>query len=79
MSLSVFKVSYFMEYKEFQTNKQIMPTPTIILPNAPTFLTTTLDDSHRTGIIEVGQAIKSVEENIEYNQEMKIWDQTKYL
>ncbi len=34
----------------------------------------TLDDSHYTWTTEVVQAIKSVEENIEDNKEMKIWD-----
>ncbi len=35
--------------------------------------------SHHTGITEIVQAIKSIEENIEENKEMKIWDQTMYL
>ncbi len=39
----------------------------------------TLYDSHRTGTTEVVQAFKSVEENIEDNKEMKIWDQKMYL
>ncbi len=39
----------------------------------------TLDDSHRTGTTEIVQAIKSGEENIDDNKEMKIWDQIMYL
>ncbi len=39
----------------------------------------TLHDSHRTGTTEIVQAIKSIEENIEDNKEMKIWDQAMYL
>ncbi len=35
--------------------------------------------AHRTGTTEVVQAIKSVEENIDDNKEMKIWDQIMYL
>ncbi len=38
-----------------------------------------LNDSHRSGTTEIVKAIKSVEENIEDNNEMKIWDQTLYL
>ncbi len=36
----------------------------------------TLDDSHRTGTTEIVQAIKIVEDNIEDNKDMEIWDQT---
>ncbi len=38
-----------------------------------------LVDNHRTGTTEIVQAIKSVEENIEDNKEMKIRNQTMYL
>ncbi len=41
--------------------------------------TCTIDDSRRTGTTEIVQAIKSVKENIEDSEEMKIWDQTMYL
>ncbi len=36
----------------------------------------TLDDNHRRGTTEIVQAIKSVEENVGDNKEMKIRDQT---
>ncbi len=39
----------------------------------------TLDNSHRTGTTEIVQTIKSIEENIEDSNDMKIWDQTIYL
>ncbi len=34
----------------------------------------TLDNSHHTGTTKVVQATKSVEQNIDDNKEMKIWD-----
>ncbi len=39
----------------------------------------TLYDSYRTGTTEIVRAIKCVEETIEDNKEMKIWDQTMYM
>ncbi len=39
----------------------------------------TVPGSHCAGTTEIVQPIKSVEESIEDNNEMKIWDQTMYL
>ncbi len=52
---------------------------TVVNGSSSTQNANTQEDSHRTGTTEVVQTIKSVEENIEDNKEMKLWAQTMYL